>query len=167
MSRAHDDTTDDTHRIEIDSRMFDGLEITAYKTADDTIEVRVIRDGFGKTECVAHLVEDGRRGVTEDTWYLPFRVEDLRSLEVTGVMDGEIGYIREIEETDVDHAENLTFDRLRATDDYPSHRVNNRMPEVSMKALKDGGDGFIGLKVLYGEEWLHGLRDYFERRADD
>lgn len=159
----HDQTMTD---IEIDKRMFDSLQITAYQTKDGDVEIRVIKDGMGKTECVAHLVEDNRRGVTEGTWYLPFRVEDLRSLEVAGVMEGEIGYIREIRESMGEGDENLTYDRLQANDEYPSYRVNNRMPEVSMKAMKAGNDGFTGLNVLYGEDWLHAIREYFERRSE-
>ena len=162
----HNQAADDTDRLTIDSRDFRALEITAYQTRDGEVEIRVIRDGVGKRECVAHLVEDGRQGVTEGTWYLPFRVEDLRALEIEGVRDAEIGYIREIEDTDVEHAENLTYDRLRGTDDYPSHRVNNRMPESSFKTMKATEDGFTGLRVLYGEDWLHAIRAYFERRAD-
>lgn len=152
-----------TNDITLDSRMFDALEITAYTTVEDRIEVRVINDGMEVTECVAHLVEDNRIDVKEGNWYLPFMTEEFRMLEVSGVMDGEIGHIRRIEDHD---GENVVYDRIADDDDYPGMMIENRMPEMSFKAMKAEKDGFTGLRVIYGEEWLEAIIRYLESRAE-
>lgn len=135
----------------LDSRQFDSIEIQAVQTDGGNLEVHVFDQSAGRKRRVAHLVEDGRVNPKAGAFYLPFRIEDHTRLDELGIMPAEIGHIRDIDPL---AREEVEYDRLNPNTDYPEHCYGNRMPESSFEAMQRENDGFTGLRVKFGEDYL-------------